>query len=269
MATTIERTGWQGGRRTALHVAAERESERLARTFGSDVRAARISKGWTQAQLAAKVGLSQSRISSIEDGHGAGAPVGIWIALGLALDRPLAIALSRSLVPEQATAGHLSAQELLLALGRRNGMGATFELATRPADSRRALDVCVRDDRRCVLRVHEISNRVDDLGQTVREHQRKQAEADQVAVVLGGDEGPYRVAFCWVLRATAANQALIARYPHIIESTYPGSSRQWVRAVMDGADPPTRPGIVWVDLAGTRIYEYRRVASPIPHRPDG
>ena len=268
MATTIARSGWHGGRRTALHVAAERESDRLVRTLGSDVRAARISKGWTQAQLAAKVGLSQSRISSIEDGLGAGAPVGVWIALGLALDRPLAIAFSRSLVPEQSTAGHLSAQELVLSFGRRNGMGATFELATRPADSRRALDVCIRDDRRRVLRVHEISNRADDLGQTVREHQRKRAEAEQVAVVLGGDEEPYRVAFCWVVRATAANQALLARYPHIIESTFSGSSRQWVRAVVEGADAPTSPGIVWVDLAGTRIYEHRRQPSSPPHRPD-
>src|SRR5688572_67077 len=211
MTTTIERAGWHGGRRTALHVMADRESERLARTLGAAVGAARVSKGWTQAQLAAKVGLSQSRISSIEDGHGAGAPVGVWVALGLALDRPLAVAFSRSLVPEQATAGHLSAQELLLGLGRRKGMGGTFEFATRPADSRRALDVCLRDERRRVLRVHEVSNHIDDLGQTVREQRRKQAEAEQVAVVLAGDGEPYRVAFCWVVRATAANQALIAR----------------------------------------------------------
>jgi hypothetical protein len=136
-------------------------------------------------------------------------------------------------------------------------MGRTFELTMQPASSRRAIDVCIRDDRRRVLRVHEISNRVEDLGQTVREQRRKQAEADGIAALLGGDDGPYGVAFCWVLCATAANRALVARYPHIIGSTFPGSSRQWVRAIVDGAAAPTLPGLVWVDTAGTRIHECR------------
>jgi hypothetical protein len=82
-----------------------------------------------------------------------------------------------------------------------------------------------------------------------------------LAVVAGGDNGPYRVAGCWVLRATAANRALVARYPTIFASEFPGSSHQWVKALTTGAPPPREPGLVWVDLAGTRIYEFRKPQS--------
>jgi transcriptional regulator with XRE-family HTH domain len=112
---------WHGGRRTALHVAAAREAERLARTLGAEVASARRARRWTQTGLGSRVGLSQSRISSIEDGFGAGAPIGVWIALGLVLDRPFAAALSRSLAPEPIDGGHLAGEELLLTLARRNG----------------------------------------------------------------------------------------------------------------------------------------------------
>ncbi|MBM4408148.1 MAG: helix-turn-helix domain-containing protein [Chloroflexi bacterium] len=275
MAQTIEttrtgtQTSWHGGRRTALHVAAEREAELLARTLGAQVRSARRARRWTQAQLGARVGLSQSRISSIEDGHGAGAPTGVWIALGIALGRPFAAAISWPLVPEPQDAGHLSAQELVLSLARRHGRPGAFELSTKPSDPSRSIDVGVRDDRRRVLIVNEISNRIDDLGQAVRDHRRKRAEAEGLAAVIGGDDGPYRVASCWIVRATAANCALVARYPRIIESTFPGSSRRWVAALVAGGDPPLEPSLVWADLAGTRIYEHRRAGSAGAHRRDG
>jgi len=118
-------------------------------------------------------------------------------------------------------------------------------LPTKPAHPSRSIDVVVRDDRRRVLIVNEISNRIEDLGQTVRDHRRKRADAEALAAIIGGEDGPYRVASCWILRATAANRALVARYPHIIESAFPGSSRRWVAALVDGDDPITRsrPGL--------------------------
>jgi transcriptional regulator with XRE-family HTH domain len=260
---------WHGGRRTALAVAAEREAERLARTLGAEVASARRARRWTQTALGSRVGLSQSRISSIEDGFGAGAPIGVWIALGLVLDRPFAAALSRSLVPEPIDGGHLAGEELLLTLARRNGRPGAPEVPTRFARTARVIDVAVRDDRQRVLIVQEISNRIDDLGLTIRDHRRKTIEATELAAVIGADDGPYRVAFCWIVRATAANRALVARYPEVIANAFPGSSRAWLRALVDGGPIPREPGLVWVDLAGTRLSEHRRRGSPDAHRLHG
>ena len=260
---------WHGGRRTAVHVASEREAERLARTLGAEVASARRARRWTQTTLGSKVGLSQSRISSIEDGLGAGAPIGVWIALGLVLDRPFAASLSRSVAPEPVDAGHLAGEELLLALARRNGRNGAPEIPTRFARTARVIDVAVRDDRQRVLIVQELSNRIDDLGQTIRNHRQKVIEGAELATAIGGDDGPFRVAFCWVVRATAANRALVARYPEVIANAVPGSSRAWVRALVEGGPIPREPGLVWVDVAGTRLSEHRRHAWPAPHRPRG
>ena len=155
-------------------------------------------------------------------------------------------------------ATHLSPQELLLRLANRNGDPGTFELPTRSSNPARSIDVGVRDDRHRVLIIEEVWNTLSDLGQATREHRRKVAEAEALAVAIGGHGGPYRVASCWVLRATAANRALVRRYPAIFRATFPGSSRNWVRALSTGSEPPIEPGLVWVDLGGAQLSEYRR-----------
>jgi hypothetical protein len=42
----------------------------------------------------------------------------------------------------------------------------------------------------------------------------------------------------WVVRPSAANRRLLARYPEIFRSAFPGSSRAWVAALTTGAPPP-------------------------------
>jgi transcriptional regulator with XRE-family HTH domain len=246
------RRGWR-----SAEVAGAREARALAATLGGQVRAGRRARGWSQAQLGHRVGLSQAWISRIERAFGVGVPLGVWIALGVALGRPIAISLSTPPIAEPADAGHLPGQELTLALARRNGRPRSVELPTRPANPSRMIDVAIRDDGQRVLILQEISNRIDDLGQTIRDHRHKVVEAAAVAAVIGGDDGPYRVAFCWIVRATAANRALVGRYPNLIADTFPGSSRAWVRALADGGPVPRDPGLVWIDLAGTRLIEHR------------
>src|SRR5687767_5549709 len=109
MSTTrrSQRTGW----RTAQTLG-EREAVALAANLGGQVREGRRAKRLTQRQLGDRVGLKQPRISKIERAAGAGAPLAIWIALGIALDRPFAGSFSRPVTPQPADAGHLGAQEL-------------------------------------------------------------------------------------------------------------------------------------------------------------
>lgn len=250
-----------------LHREADRLSTALALTLGQAVRARRKRMTMTQAVLADQVHVSQVRVSQVERGLGRGVPLDLWVVLGLALEQPLSITFSRPLDSsrEPIDAGHLAMQERLLELARATGRRGTFELPTRPADPRHSIDVCVRDSPSRLLMIEEAWNTFGDLGAAVRSTNRKVAEARDIAAII--DDGPpYRVATVWVLRATAANRALVSRYPHIFRSAFPGSSRAWVRALTTIVTPPAQPGLVWLDPASGRISEWRANAQFAPGR---
>ena len=250
---------WTGvrRRRTDVEIAGVREAAAIAATLGRELKNGRQARRLTQAQVGQRIGVTHARIGDLERGHGAGAPIGLWIAAGIAVGRPLAITTSRSLEHQPRDAGHLSAQEHVLQLARANGVAGTFELPTRPAPSATYIDVGLRDDRHRTLEVIEVWNRLDDVGAGSRSFRHKLSEAMALAVVAGGDGEPYRVAGCWVLRASAANRELVGRYPAIFETQFAGSSRGWVGTLTRGTPPPIQPGLVWIDLAATRICEAR------------
>ncbi len=241
-------------RRTDDEVAGQTEAVRLVTTLGQQVRSARRAMRITLRALAKRVGISTTRLSEIERGLGGGAPIATWISLGIALERPLAVSLSKAL-GEPGTpvdAGHLEIQEYVLALAKTTGRYGTFELPTRPSDPTRSADVGIRDVRNRARVLAECWNTFGDLGAAVRATHRKAAEA---AATWPAE----RVTTVWVIRATAANRAIMARYPHILAAAFPGSSRRWVQALTNGAvQPPHEPGIVWFDPATGRLTEHRR-----------
>ena len=149
---------------------ATRLTNAIAVSLGRAVRVSRLESGLSQAQVADRIGVHQSWISRIELGRGGSAGLDIWIAIGSALGRPLAIALSRPLGEERRPldAGHLEIQEHLLSLARRTGRSAVFGLPTRPADPRHSIDVCVRDAAARILFIEEAWNTFTDLGAAIR-----------------------------------------------------------------------------------------------------
>lgn len=239
--------------RSRVRVEGDREAAAVAATLGGQVRVARRARRWTIAALARRIGSSTPRLSEIERGRGARAPLETWIALGIALERPLAVAFSRPLTPRIGTtdSGHLHIQEHILRLARATGRPGTFESPTRPADPSRSTDVGIRDPAQRVRINVECWNTFADLGAAVRATRRKEQEA---AVTWPED----RIATVWVVRDNAANRALLARYPHIVDAAFPGSSRAWVRALTLGDPPPEAPGIVWYDASTSRLAERRR-----------
>lgn len=241
--------------RRAAQITGSREAMSVAATLGGVIRASRRARGLTLASLAERVGLGPSRMREIERGLGARASLETWIALGIALDRPLAVAFSRPVgAPAHGPAdgGHLEIQEYLLRLARESGRPGSFELPTRPGDPSRSTDVGIRDPRHRVRILAECWNTFGDLGASARSTNRKVAEA----TATWPDD---RIARVWIVRDTAANRALLARYPHIVDAAFPGSSRRWVRALTDAdVAPPTAPGVVWYDPATRRLTERRR-----------
>lgn len=244
-------------RRPELQAAARLRNQQQAAVLGRQVRDSRRRRRLTQEQLGEFVDLSRSTIGSIERGLGASHTLDTWQRLGIALDRPLAISFAADALEGPTDAGHLGIQELILRLGRAAGYTGAFELAVRPSDSRRSVDVCLRDDRRRRLVIMECWNLIGDVGAAARSTSRKVAEAEDLAIAIG-DGQPHAVSACWVVRATRRNRELVRRYPEVFASRFPGSSVGWVRALTTGAEPPKEPGLVWCNVHTTRIFPWRR-----------
>ena len=204
--------------------------------LGRDVRSARLRRRTTQAELGAIVGLSQSEVSRLELGLGAGAPIGTWIALGAALRIEPRFSFARDSQAEVADSGHLAIQELLLRYASATRADGRFELRIGRADPAYSVDVFVRDDRRRRLIVEEAWNTIGDIGAGTRSFHRKLALASELAVAIGGDR-PYAVHGVWVVRATKRNRMLVARYPEVFGRNFPGSSLRWVDAIATELTP--------------------------------
>ena len=102
-------------RRTQFDIDGDREAQSLALNLGRTVRDGRRRMRWSQEQLGAKVGLQRTRIGDIERGEATGTPLIVWVRLGIALRRPIAIAFSRDLEAlTPSDVGHLDGQELVL-----------------------------------------------------------------------------------------------------------------------------------------------------------
>lgn len=224
---------------------------------GANIRAARRRRGWTQAELARRTDLSQVTVSRMERGLGGSLALITWQRVAIALDLPLDLKLGRDLAELPADAGHLGMQELILRLGRTNGYGRSFELQTRSTDPMRSTDVGLVDHKRRRLVRVECVNTFGNIGQAVRSSDRKETEAEGLAISLGHG-APYSVHVCWVIRSTRRNREILARYPEIFASRFTGSSRRWVRALMLGEEPPVAPGLVWCDVGGARLFDWRR-----------
>jgi hypothetical protein len=196
-------------------------------------------------------------VSRMERGLGGGVTLDGWQRVALAIARPHIVSLQRDLDGDTADAGHVAMQELVLRHARLGGFAATFELATRPVEPWRSADIGLRDDARRILVGCECWNSIGDIGAAVRSTTRKHAELEALGAAAWGD-ADRRVGVVWVVRATARNRALVARYPEVFASRFPGSSAGWIATLTTGAAPPDDPGIVWCDVHATRLFPWRR-----------
>ena len=243
------------GRRLQVVTEADRRAREQRAQLGGEVRASRLRRHWTQQHLAELARVDRQIVGRIERAT-TRLDVDVLQRIGVALDRYLDIRFGRDALEHPADAGHLAMQELILGLGRANGFAGEFELPTRPAEPWRSIDVVLASRARRLMILNECWNTFGELGAAARSSMRKLAELEDLATARLGTD--VRVGLVWIVRATARNRALLARYPEIFASRFPGSSRAWVRALTDGKEPPAEPGLVWCDVAATRLLEWRR-----------
>lgn len=242
-------------RRSALEVEAERRTTAIADNLGRVLHSTRRRLRLSQAELGRRVGVHQTTISRIEAGKSAAVPLTLWVALGVAVERPLAVSFSKALDPGAtlADAGHLDIQEALAAMAVATGRSVTIERPSRRDTPSHSTDVAIHDDAHQVLILVEAWNTFGDLGAGIRSTTRKLAEATESERTPGD-----RVATVWVVRASAANRSVASRYPNLLATTFDGSSRAWVRCLAEGGPPPDRPGLVWFDPATQRLTAWHR-----------
>ena len=228
--------------------------EQLSRA-GGELKRWRLRRRWTQAELGRRAGVSRVLVARLEHGDGGGVTVDGWQRVTLALGRPLRIDVGRDPLEAPVDAGHLQAQEILLRLIRLVGYTRRVELLTRPSHSRHAIDVAALDPRRQILIVIEVINVIEDVGAGQRSFSLKLGEAGAVAAGMGFPNA--RIAGCWAVVDNRRNRELIARYPEFFATRFPGSSAQWVRALTTGEEPPTDPGLIWVDTRHGRLIARR------------
>jgi transcriptional regulator with XRE-family HTH domain len=242
-------------RRPALAAEAERRLRERLTHIGGDAKAMRTRRSWTQGELADLSGLGRMVVSRLERGVG---PLDLETLerVGVALEVPVNAGFGRDPRVDVADAGHLAMQELVLRLGRARGFTGGFELPTRPAEPWRSIDVVLASKAKARMICVECWNTIGDIGAAARASTRKAAELEQMAVGRWGVEA--KVGLLWVIRSTARNRALVARYPEVFSARFPSSSRDWIAALTEGRDPPEVPGLVWCDVDATRVFEWRR-----------
>jgi transcriptional regulator with XRE-family HTH domain len=239
-------------RATEIGVRAATRGGEVRRRIGGELRASRRRRGWAQGQVAERAGIDRQLEGRVERGRSK--DLDAIFAVALALDRRPDLLLGRD-VDAIEDAAHLAMQELVLRSTRPAGYSRQVELATRPNEPWRSIDVALASrTRRCGV-VVECWNTFGNIGASVRSSVRKVAELEALLAGLWGEALP--VGLVWVVRATAANRTVIARYPEVFAARFPGSSRAWVEALTRGAAPPSKPGLVWCDVAMSRLFARR------------
>ena len=241
-------------RRPELAAQAERRLRERRSRLGGEIRTIRKRRSWSQADLACRAGLGRLIVSRVERGQAA-LDLEMLERLTIALDVTLAIAIGRDRAEEVTDSGHLAIQELVLRLASTAGFERGVEVSTKPTEPWRSVDVYLERKARQLLIEVECWNTIGDFGAATRSTDRKRAELQAWAVGRWGEGG--RAAAVWVVRATARNRALLARYPEVFRVRFPGSSRSWLRTLTLGAEPPDGQGLIWSDAGGTRLFEWR------------
>lgn len=249
--------------RTRRQVAADEATQALQKKLGRSFREARDRHRWTQAEAAARAGLSRSEWSGLELGR---RPATLWAlsraahaldsGLGAYLERVSAATLPRD-------ADQLRNAELVIRTSLPGGWRSLpEEQLDRDARTSRWADVLLERRHRhapteyCVC---EIWDWLADVGGSVRDFSRRLAALDRYGITrMVGDEPVPRAGGFWLLRATRRNRQLVREHRHFFSARFPGSGRAWLAALSDPAEPmPAQPALLWVDVSGERLFEAR------------
>jgi transcriptional regulator with XRE-family HTH domain len=237
-------------------VAGRRRAQSIAGRLGVALRDTRQSSGISQAVAATQAGISQPRWSELERGLGASASLETWAVVAAAVSEQLVGYLEHAPGAERPRdIEHVRRQNAVIEVAHLGGWVARPELAidTGPARSR-SIDVALLREEHHEAAVVEIWDWFDDVGASLRGLDGKKVG---LAARLNQARGPsWRVGGLFVIRDTRRNRALTVELRALFAARFSGSSRDWLRALGDGAPAapmPSLDGYVWSDARGRLI----------------
>lgn len=270
-------SGQRGRARPETRVGRIRASA-VATRLGVALRDARRGSNRTQADVAHAAGVSQSLVSEIERGRGAGTSVETWACLAAAVGEQFVAFLERAAGADQPRdIEHLRRQSALIELAASGGWSALPELAidTGPGRSR-SIDVALVRPAVGEAVAVEVWDWFDDVGASLRGLDAKVAALRRhvTSGELGRDDGDaasahvmraearpadgglatdarhrdWRVAGLFVVRDTRRNRLLVAELRPLFAARFCSSSVAWIRALHASEAPmPHDHGLVWAD----------------------
>lgn len=226
----------------------------LAQRLGTAIREARHHVGKLQRDVAATANVSQSWVSRMELGQGAGASLETWACVAAAVGEQLVAYLERApgaTLPRDHA--HLRGQEAVIRFARTGGWRPMPEAALDLLAYRsRSVDVLLVRENRNETAAVEIWDWFDDVGAAMRSFDGK------VAAAAGTTTPGLRSSGLWVVRATRRNRALVVELRALFGAKFPASSAAWLHALADpGARMPDGNGLLWIDVRGTRLIRTR------------
>ena len=234
----------RAGRRRTLAVAAR---------LGVALADARRAAGMRQAEVADRSGLSQTRVSELERGVGAGASLETWALAAAAVGEQLVGFLEHAAgatLPRDME--HLRRQASLVALASHGGWEALPELAVdRGTQRSRSIDVALIRAARRVAIITEIWDWFEDVGASFRSIDGKREALRTLLSDRGGDADAWAVRCLFVVRRTRRNAALVSELHPLFAARFPGSPQAWLRALGDPhANLPGADGFLWSTRTG-------------------
>jgi transcriptional regulator with XRE-family HTH domain len=221
---------------------------------GIGLRESRLSSRLSQAETAARAGVSQPFWSRLERGGAGHATLETLATCAAAVGAQLAAFLEAAPgadLPRDIE--HLRRQQLVVSIARQGGWLARPERPIDPASRRsRSIDVELQRSVHREIAVVEIVDLLSDGGDAMR------GLADKVAAVRRAVGLDWTVSGLLVLRATSRNRGLVRELADLFAARFPSSSWAWINALHnENARMPASDGFAWSSVAGDRLIAAR------------
>jgi transcriptional regulator with XRE-family HTH domain len=243
-------------RRAGRHrINGRRRADELARRVGNSIRDRRAAMGASQTEVGEAAGLSQTWVSLAERGGGRAGSLETWASLAEAVGGRLVVYVEDSPSADRPRDHeHLIRQDLVIRVATPGGWTGTPEHGLRPdgVERWRYVDLLLRRTSTRELAVVEVWNLLADVGDGLRGLATK---VERLHTLNPG----WSVTGLLVVRATARNRRTVARLSALFQAALSASSAACLRALQDpGARLPSGNGMLWSDVAGTRLFAARR-----------
>jgi len=231
-----------------------RRASSVVRRIGVGLLESRVASRLTQAEAAARAGISQSFWSRLERGLVVSVSIETLASCAAAVGVQLAAFIeARPGADLPRDIEHLRRQELVIGAASAGGWTARPEVAIDPtADRSRSIDVLLSRDHGRERVVVEVVDLLADGGAALR------GLSDKVATVRRSSAPEARVSGLLVLRATARNRATTHELAAVFATRFPASSSDWLRALESPTAPmPAADGLIWSSVDGSRLMAVR------------